>query len=1008
MLGYQFVDTIIVIDFVGEQILFLTRSKKVNYLNDLKTSLKSLEPAAPLPKNVEVLDCKNTSLSDLLAKMKKIGKKVGTVESEKKKHLGKFVSEWYDVFDKEDKSLMEQVDVENALRDILSIKSQQELGFITDSSKIVSRALDKIFKQKMENIIDEDKPISHSKLALATDEAIQGMKLKKKSDQEDVDIECPFLPVIQSGGRYDLRIGAPNDNENLHCGTICCILGTKFKSYCATMARTYMIDASKQQAANYQLLVEIFNMVVKKLKPGIELRRIYESALDIIRKKNPSLEKHFLSSVGYGIGLAPQDDYMSINAENQLVAEHGMSFVVFVGFQDIEETAPNKIRDEKRKKYSLAIADTVIIPLDEINARVLTTGDLDYDDVSYSLEEEDDGQASKSKRSVIDIDDFENRPRTRDRKAVQSNGEDERRRKLDELIKKKSEESRNQKSTGKNKGKDKESYSIDAKLAKGDIFSYKSPHDYPTAKHNKIIVDKKRDTVLLPINGTHIPFHIATIKNVAKTDEPDCMYLRINFKTSKANFGKPYAPAKMFPDTYFIKELSYRSKDPKNLTVVMRDILDLRKKITDKEKDINENRKEFQKGDLQMTRGARPPKLVEVYMRPGKKSVGVLEAHENGLRFVASKGERVDILYANIKNAFFQAAQKDLIVLVHFHLHSPIMIGKKAQHDIQFYTDVTEEFDHLVGKFRRNTTDSESIEEEYRERQLKKKLNDQFSAFAKKVEEKANMEFDIPYRDLEFTGTPFRASVNLVPTVNCLVSLVEAPFFVLNLDEVEMVVFERISFGLKNFDMVFVMKDYSKPVSTINCIPIDKLDTLKDWLLQVDIVYFESKINLVWNQMMKIVKADASWNPWGENGWTKYLGNHDDDDDDDEPQEEEYVPDDGSEAEEYSSDEYESDDYSDEYESEYESDSSEEEGEDWDTLLKKAHASDERKRVRDEFSDDEDAPKSKRPRNGGGPPPKRQVQSRLPNASSGGRGSGGRPAGGGSSSGSSRPPMQRR
>jgi len=989
LLGYEFIDTLLVIDFTpnNEQIIFLTSSKKVTYLNDLKANMKNVEPQAGsssvLPKNIEVLDRKNTSLEDVLSKLKKMGKKVGVVESEKKKHLGKFVKEWYTAFDKEvsaaDKSI-EQVDVENALHDILSIKSQQELGYVTDSSKIVSRALEKIFKQKMETIIDEDKQITHAKLASSVEEAIVGMKLKKKNEQDDVEIESPFMPVIQSGGRYDLKIHAANDTNNLHCGTICCILGAKFKAYCSTIARTYMIDASKQQTTNYQLLLEIYKMVIRKLKPGVELSRIYESALDIIRKKNPALEKHFLPSVGYGIGLAPQDDYMSIGPDNRLVAEKGMSFVVFVGFQDVDETAHNKITDEKRKKYSLVIGDTVILPLNEVNAKVLTTGDLDYDDVSYSLEDEHEEKPAKSKKPVINIEETEGpTSRTRDRKTVQANGEDERRRKLDELIKRKSEESRNQKSTGKGKSKDKESYSIDAKLAKGDIFSYKSPLDYPTAKHNKILVDKKRDTVLLPINGTHVPFHIATIKNVAKTDEADCMHLRINFKNSKANFGKPYAPAKMFPETFFIKELSYRSKDPRNLTLVMRDILDLRKKISDKEKDINENRKEFQKGDLVLTKGVRPPKLIDLYMRPGKKAVGTLEAHENGLRFVAHKGERVDILYGNIKNAFFQAAQKDLIVLIHFHLHSPIMIGKKAQYDIQFYTDVTEEFDHLVGKYRRTTTDSESIEEEYRERQLKKKLNDEFAAFAKKVEEKSNMEFDIPYRDLEFTGTPFRSNVNLVPTVNCLVSLTEAPFFVLTLDEVEMVVFERISFGLKNFDMVFVMKDYSKPVATINCIPTDKLETLKDWLLQVDIVYFESKINLVWSKIIKIMKADPEWNPWGEGGWSQYLGNTDDVDDDDEPQEEDYQPESASEGEDYSSDEYESDDFSDEYESEYESDESEEEGEDWDTLLKKAHASDEKKRDREEFSDDEDQPKSKRPRNG--PAPTRGApgrQTRLP------------------------------
>lgn len=36
-----------------------------------------------------------------------------------------------------------------------------------------------------------------------------------------------------------------------------------------------------------------------------------------------------------------------------------------------------------------------------------------------------------------------------------------------------------------------------------------------------------------------------------------------------------------------------------------------------------------------------------------------------------------DIIYENIKHAFFQPAEKSLIVVIHFHLHSEIMIGKK-------------------------------------------------------------------------------------------------------------------------------------------------------------------------------------------------------------------------------------------------------------------------------------------------------------------------------------------
>lgn len=43
---------------------------------------------------------------------------------------------------------------------------------------------------------------------------------------------------------------------------------------------------------------------------------------------------------------------------------------------------------------------------------------------------------------------------------------------------------------------------------------------------------------------------------------------------------------------------------------------------------------------------------------------------------------------SNIKHAFFQPADNEMIALVHFHLHNPIMVAKKKATDVQFYTEV--------------------------------------------------------------------------------------------------------------------------------------------------------------------------------------------------------------------------------------------------------------------------------------------------------------------------------
>ena len=48
--------------------------------------------------------------------------------------------------------------------------------------------------------------------------------------------------------------------------------------------------------------------------------------------------------------------------------------------------------------------------------------------------------------------------------------------------------------------------------------------------------------------------------------------------------------------------------------------------------------------------------LENVQIKPsltGKKTIGALETHVNGFRFVSTKGHKVDITYRNIRNAFY-------------------------------------------------------------------------------------------------------------------------------------------------------------------------------------------------------------------------------------------------------------------------------------------------------------------------------------------------------------------
>lgn len=129
---------------------------------------------------------------------------------------------------------------------------------------------------------------------------------------------------------------------------------------------------------------------------------------------------------------------------------------------------------------------------------------------------------------------------------------------------------------------------------------------------------------------------------------------------------------------------------------------------------------------------------------------------------------------------------------------------------------------------------------------------------------------DVPFRELGFTGVPFRSNVLLQPTTDCLVHLSDPPFLIITLSEIEIAHLERVQFGLKNFDMVFVFKDFHRPPIQINTIPMSQLDNVKDWLDSVEVAFTEGPVNLNWSMIMKTVNEDPA--EFYRNGGWSFLG----------------------------------------------------------------------------------------------------------------------------------------
>ncbi len=330
----------------------------------------------------------------------------------------------------------------------------------------------------------------------------------------------------------------------------------------------------------------------------------------------------------------------------------------------------------------------------------------------------------------------------------------------------------------------------------------------------------------------------------------------------------------------------------------------------------------------------------------GKRVPGKVEIHQNGIRYQSplSTHQRVDILFSNVRHLFFQPSQHELIVIIHIHLKDPIIIGnKKKTRDVQFYREATDiQFDETGNRKRKyRYGDEDEFEAEQEERRRRAELDRLFKGFAEKIADAGRtegIEVDMPIREIGFNGVPFRSNVYIQPTTECLIQLTEPPFMVITMEDIEVAHLERVQFGLKNFDLVFVFKDFSRPPFHINTIPVESLEDVKEFLDSFDIAFSEGPLNLNWPTIMKTVTADTH-QFFADGGWA-FLQNESDDEDGDSEEDEEsaFEMSDSELAEPSGSSEEDSD-----YDSNASADASadevsdeDDEGESWDELERKA------------------------------------------------------------------------
>ncbi|EEU45040.1 FACT complex protein [Fusarium vanettenii 77-13-4] len=964
LLGYEFPTTLML--FTLDTLYILTTAKKAKHLEQLKGGRFPIEV---LVRGKDAAENEKLFIK-VTNKIKEAGNKVGTISRDTSR--GPFVEEWKKLFADQCKDVT-QVDVSAALSThAFAVKDESELRAMRTASKACVALMTPYFLDEMSNILDAEKKVKHSALAEKVDKKLDDNKFwqtvqlpskaKLPTDLDPTQLDWILGPSIQSGGKYDLRFaGEPND-DNLHAGIIIAAMGLRYKSYCSTIARTYLVDPNKSQESSYKLLTLIHNTIIKEIRDGMTAKDVYAKALSIIRSKKPDMEKHFLKNVGWGIGLENKDPTLVLNAKNQRTLKDGMTLIINTGFQDIENPQP---QDKHSKVYALVLTDTIRVTSAEpvvFTAEAPTSADAN----SFFFKDDEEAEPAPKKEKkdsrvgAVATKNITN-TRLRSERTTQVANDDlekKRREHQKELAAKKQKEGLarfSESTSGQNGGEVKKFKRFE---------SYKRDNQFPTKiKNQEIIVDVKNNTVVLPIMGRPVPFHINTIKNASKSDENDFSFLRINFLSPGQGVGRkddqPFEDA----TAHFVRSLTFRSSDGERYNEIANQISNMKRDAVKKEQEKKDMEDVVEQDKLVEIRNRRPAVLDNVYIRPameGKRVPGKVEIHQNGIRYISplNAQHRVDVLFSNVKHLFFQPCQHELIVIIHIHLKDPIIVGnKKKTKDVQFYREATDiQFDETGNRKRKyRYGDEDEFEAEQEERRRRADLDRLFQGFAQKIAEAGRnegIEVDMPIRDLGFHGVPFRSNVFVQPTTDCLIQVVEPPFMVITIEEVEIAHLERVQFGLKNFDMVFVFKDFTRAPYHVNTIPVEFLDQVKDYLDSSDIAYTEGPLNLNWPTIMKTVTADTH-QFFVDGGWSFLQADSDDSGNEDMSEEESAFEIDDDELDEASESSEEDSDFGsnasdddDDDDAELDSD---EEGEDWDELERKA-----KKRDREGAMEDED------------------------------------------------------
>ena len=230
------------------------------------------------------------------------------------------------------------------------------------------------------------------------------------------------------------------------------------------------------------------------------------AALNRLKSKAAHFEKKMTRNVGFATGIEFRESTLQLNAKNETRVRPGMTFNVAVGLEDLED---KQATDKRRQKYALFLADTVLVMESGPPETLTEKAPKAWTEVSYHLNNEEEATTvDTGRRGEVEVLESRTRGAGKAVSAAIENSEalSSHQAELEETIR--IEALERLRHEGGNRG-----------LPTGPLetpTAYNDANGYPTQnaqggplRTNMTYVDGKAETVLIPIFGQLVPFHVS-------------------------------------------------------------------------------------------------------------------------------------------------------------------------------------------------------------------------------------------------------------------------------------------------------------------------------------------------------------------------------------------------------------------------------------------------------------------------------------------------------------------